>query len=247
MKPLKIFIVDDDPDFAEGVAITLEIAGHEVTFAHSGEEAVRRFQKQDFDITFMDVRMPGMNGVDSFFEIRKNKPEAKVIMMTAYSVEELLNRAIDGGALGVLHKPFGAEEILQAVESAKPAGIILLADDDPDFVEGVEQMLTNAGYHLMIAKDGKEAVEKVLTETFDVLLLDLRLPILNGLGVYQELKKQGRALPTIIVTGFDVEEAETIDALTAMSATGCLVKPIASNDLLQAVEKVMSNPAEKIL
>ena len=247
MKPLKVFIVDDDPDFAEGVAITLEIAGHQVTFARSGEEAVRKFQHQDFDITFMDVRMPGMNGVDSFFEIRKSKPDAKIVMMTAYSVEELLNRAIEGGALGVLHKPFGAEEILQAVERAKTAGIILLADDDADFVEGIKRTLTDAGYHLVVASNGKEAVEKALAEKFDVLLLDLRLPILNGLEVYMELNKRGCALPTIIVTGFDVEEAETIDTMTAMSAKGCLVKPIAASDLLHAVERVISNPAEKFL
>ena len=75
----KIFIVDDDPDFTEGVALFLEVAGHAVETASSREAAVQKFSEQDFDITFMDVRMPGMNGVESCFEIRKIKPDAKVI------------------------------------------------------------------------------------------------------------------------------------------------------------------------
>ncbi len=246
MIPLKVFIVDDDPDFAEGVAITLELAGHEVELAHSGEEAVRKYREQEFDITFMDVRMPGMNGVDSFFEIRKTAPDAKVIMMTAYSVEELLSRAMEAGALGILHKPFGAEEILKMVESAKPARMVLLADDDPDFVEGVEKTLSEAGYQLIVARTGEEAVDKALSEPFDVLLLDLRLPVLNGLEVYLELKRHERALPTIIVTGYASEEAEAITELYAISANGCLVKPIAADTLLNAVEQVISDPAAKI-
>ncbi|MEE8270346.1 MAG: response regulator [Alphaproteobacteria bacterium] len=101
-------VVDDDPDFAEGVAITLKIAGHEVEFARNGHEAVRKFRDRCFDITFMDVRMPGISGVQTFLEIRKIKTDANVVMMTAYRVENLLNQAIEGGAVGVMQKPLDA-------------------------------------------------------------------------------------------------------------------------------------------
>ena len=138
MKPLKIFIVDDDPDFSDGMALTLEIEGYDVTRASSGDEAIRRFREEDFDVTFMDVRMPGKNGVESFLEIRKDRPHARVVMMTAYSVESLLKQAVDGGAIGVLHKPFSSQELLKILDEVKPAGMILPVDDDPDFVEGVE-------------------------------------------------------------------------------------------------------------
>ncbi len=245
MKPLKVFIVDDDPDFAEGVALTLEIAGHQVEFAYSGEEAVRRFREQDFDITLMDVRMPGMSGVDSFFEFRKIKPDAKVVMMTAYSVEDLLRRAIEAGALGVMHKPFGSDQLLKILNEARPAGVILVADDDPDFVEGVETALTAAGYSVSVARTGQEAVDKVLADGFDVLILDLRLPVLNGLQVYQTLKEHDKALPTIIVTGYEAEETETILALRQMSVKGCLAKPFDSAELLQFVGRLISQPARE--
>jgi CheY-like chemotaxis protein len=245
MRPLKIFIVDDDPDFAEGIAITLEFAGHQVAFARSGEEAVRKFREVDFDITFMDVRMPGINGVESFFEFRKIRPEAKVVLMTAHSVEDMLRRAIDAGALGVMHKPFGSDELLRVLNDVKPAGVILVADDDPDFVEGVERVLSGAGYTVIAARTGQEAVDKALGDGFDVLILDLRLPILSGLEVYLKLKEHDRTLPTIIATGYDVEESESIDALLQMSVMGCLVKPIASADLLGAIEQSMAKSTQE--
>lgn len=239
MKPQKIFIVDDDPDFAEGMAINLEIEGHYVSSATSGEEAVRRFAQEDFDITFMDVRMPGMNGVESFLEIRKLKPDAKVVMMTAYRVEELLRQAIDQGALGVLTKPIESDALLKALKNALPAGIILVADDDPDFVEGLETVLGSEGYAVITARTGAEAIDQALHEDLDILLLDLKMPVLSGLEVYAELKKRGRSLPTIIVTGHDVEEAESLDRLRQMSIAGCLVKPIAAAELLRAIEEIL--------
>lgn len=239
MKPLKIFVVDDDPDFAEGIAITLELEGHHVTFASSGEEAIRRFAEQDFDVTLMDVRMPGMDGVESLMEIRKIQPDAKVVMMTAYSVEDLLRQAMAEGALGVLHKPVASDTLLKALQAASPAGVILVADDDPDFASGMETTLTAAGYTVAIARTGQEAVDKVLDNGFDVLLLDMRLPVLSGLEVYRELKKHGRILPTIIVTGYDVEESANIRELLQMSAKGCLVKPVGTADLLQAIEELV--------
>ena len=65
--------------------------------------------------TFLRV----LNGVESFFEIRKIKPNANVVMMTAYSVRELLAQAIEGGALGVLHKPVGSKEFIKALDAER--------------------------------------------------------------------------------------------------------------------------------
>ena len=110
---MRIFIVDDHRDVAEGLADVLRMHGHEVEVAHNGEQAIRIFKEQDFDIAFMDVMMPGMNGVESFLEIRKIKPDAKVVMMTGYSVTQLLDQAIENGAYGVLHKPVSMDEVLE--------------------------------------------------------------------------------------------------------------------------------------
>jgi CheY-like chemotaxis protein len=111
-KQLQILVVDDDKDNANSLAEIFEMEGHIVTTANSGKEAIMAYERKNFDIAFMDIAMPEKNGVESFFEIRKLKPLAQVYMMTGYSVEELVQRAIDNGALGVLHKPVDIARVL---------------------------------------------------------------------------------------------------------------------------------------
>jgi len=238
MKALSIFIVDDDQDFAESLAEILTGAGHRVELCFDGETAVRIFQEKEFDITFMDVKLPHKNGVESFFEIRKINPRARVVMMTAYSVEQLVAQAIRNGAIGVLRKPFDTSRVMGMLEDVQPDGVILMADDDPDFVDSLRQLLVDNGYKVVVARTGREAVTTILADGIDILVLDLKLPVLSGLEVYLELKRRNRALPTIIVTGYAVEEAETMDQLRAMSVAGCLVKPFDPQKLLEIIQAI---------
>jgi CheY-like chemotaxis protein len=111
-KQLQILVVDDDLDNANSLAEVFATEGHIVTTANSGKQAIRAYEQKNFDLAFMDIAMPEQNGVESFFEIRKLRPQARVYMMTGYSVEELIRQAIDNGALGVLHKPVDPNEVL---------------------------------------------------------------------------------------------------------------------------------------
>src|SRR5215212_9261324 len=104
-RELKILVVDDDEDNTCSLCELFELEGHKATMAHSGEAAIAAYMNENFDLAFMDVMMPGLNGVESFMEIRKLKPEARVYMMTGYSVEQLLQQAMEHGAMGVLSKP----------------------------------------------------------------------------------------------------------------------------------------------
>ncbi|HBO42889.1 MAG TPA: hypothetical protein DD670_02925 [Planctomycetaceae bacterium] len=234
----RILIVDDDRDFAEGLADVLLPRGFEVELAFSGEEALTKFIHGDFDVTFMDVRLPGKNGVESFLEIRARKPHARVIMMTGYSVEQLLEQAVAGGAWAVLHKPLGPERVLQLLRDIIPAGI-LIADDDPDTVQGIREVLESKGYRVYAARDGQEAIDRAREDGIDVLLLDLHMPILGGLEVYLELRRLGLAIPTIIVTAYAREEAAALDTLRSLSVEGVLRKPFNPRDLVELIESLV--------
>jgi two-component system response regulator HydG len=233
----RVFIVDDDRDFAESLALLIEGRDCEVELAFSGEEAIEKFRQRDFDITFMDVRLPGKDGVESFLEIRKLRPAARVVMMTGYSVEQLLEQAVERGAWGVLNKPIDVHRMLGMIEKIKPDGI-LIVDDDPDFVESIKDLLVGNGYTVFVAIDGREAIERVRPDGIDILILDLRLPILGGLETYLELKKIGHALPTIIVTAYPEEYADEINQLRSLSVSGILRKPFDPAELLDAVEQL---------
>ena len=158
------------------------------------------------------------------------------MLMTAYSFDELVSEALEGGALGVLNKPFTTGEVLDAVESIRGGGLVLVVDDDPDFVESVTALLEGRGYSVCSASNGQAGVQAVLdAEKVDFLILDLHLPMLSGFEVFLELKRLGREIPTIIVTGYASENVENIDSLRSMAHTGCLVKPFAPAELLDAL------------
>jgi two-component system, NtrC family, response regulator HydG len=237
MKPMRVFIVDDDRDLAESLSIALEGGGCEVELAYSGEEAIKIFREKDFDIAFMDVKLPGKNGVESFLEIKKIKPGVKVVMMTGYSVEQLLEQALNNGAKGILHKPIDMNKLLEILRDVSEKGI-LVVDDDSDFVASTREFLSSYGYRVFVASNGEEAIRRVHENSIDVLILDLRMPILNGLETCIQLKKEGLSIPTIIVTAFAEEEKGVIDKLSLMPICGILKKPFDPKDLIAAIDRL---------
>ena len=237
MRPASVMIVDDDVDLAESLAEMLILQGHAVQVASNGQEAVERHRKGEFDITFMDVRMPVMNGVDSFFAIRALRPNAKVVLMTGYE-ESIVAKALAAGALGLLTKPFKIEELLDKLADATRP-IVLVADDDPDFVASLGELLGVHGYDSVVAATGADAVERVKNGPVGVLILDLRLPIMNGLEVYEELRKRGNPPPTIIVTGHAADAQDSLVALRAMTVSDCLEKPVDPNILITKIRRLL--------
>jgi len=235
---LRALIVDDDQDHAESVADVLDLRGYAVELAFSGEEGAERFRAADFDIVLMDVKLPGMNGVETFFEFRKIRPDARVLMMTGYSVEELVAQAVENGALGVLYKPFAMEKLLAVLDRVKPRGMVLVADDDPDFAGSIAPLLQQQGYRVEIARDGRDALGKVEAGAIDCLILDMRMPLLSGLEVYLSLKEGARLVPTIFVTGF-AEEAGALDTVRAFTRD-LLVKPFDPAELLRMIEAALA-------
>ena len=240
MAPISVFIVDDDKDLAESLSIALEGSGCEVEIAYTGEEAVRIFREKDFDIAFMDVKLPGMNGVESFLEIKKIKPGAKVVMMTGYSVEQLIEQALDHGAWGVLYKPIDMKILLEHLERIDEQGI-LVVDDDPDFAESTRDFLTQHGYRVFVAYNGEEAISCLHSKAIDILVLDLRMPILNGLKTCMQLNKEGITVPTIIVTAYADKEKRAVKVLCSMPFCGLLKKPFDPKDLIDAIKRIQKS------
>ncbi len=110
-----ILVVDDLRSISLTLGGILEDEGHNVVTAEDGYQAIEAVRKTHFDVIFMDIKMPGINGVQTFIEIKKIDPKAVVIMMTGYSVEDLVKRAVREGAYTCLHKPFDMEKVITLV------------------------------------------------------------------------------------------------------------------------------------
>jgi two-component system, NtrC family, response regulator HydG len=238
MATADILIVDDDLDLAEGLAEVLQLEGHATEIVSNGRTALERCRLKAFDLILMDVRMPVMNGVDSFLEIRKIRPDAKVMMMTGHQ-EPIVARALEAGALGLLRKPFTVDALLGALQStARP--LALVGDEDASFVGTLRQQLATSGYAAAVVESGEEAVACVRDGGVDILLMDLKLPVSYGLEVYDDLAKRGNAPSTIIVTTKATERWDTIDVLRQISASEYLTKPVDPDLLVALVEWIVA-------
>lgn len=116
-RKLNILVVDDDAANAESLAELFEMDDHRVIIAYDGQQAVEAFSLNKVDVGFFDVMMPNKNGVDSFMEIKSAHPDARVYFMTGYSADDLIQKAVAGGALGVFSKPVDLSRLLKAVET----------------------------------------------------------------------------------------------------------------------------------
>jgi len=112
-----ILVVDDDFGSREILADVLTDEGYTVVTAGDGYDALKKMQAwKHFDLCILDIRLPGMDGVTTLKMIKKTLPQAQAIMITGYSVEDLIKEALVSGAYTCLHKPFDFKEMLELVK-----------------------------------------------------------------------------------------------------------------------------------
>ena len=112
-----ILIADDDLDVLESTQYMLLDEGYEVITAHNGAEAVDMYKKHNPDIVFLDIRMPILNGYEAFFDIKRYDSNAKIVFITAFTIDnEKTEKAKDAGLLDLLHKPIEFKQIINIIK-----------------------------------------------------------------------------------------------------------------------------------
>jgi two-component system response regulator HydG len=242
-KKASILIVDDNVSLCKTMAFVLEHKGYAVTTVNSGYEAVEAVQEKSFDIIFMDIKMPLMNGVETFKKLKGIRPGATVVMMTAYSVENLVQEALREGAYGILYKPVDIKKVVAIIDEAKKAkqgALILVVDDDPGTCVTLKNVLAQRGYKVSIAYTGEEAMAKAQESIYDIFFIDMKLPTINGLETYLAIKEINPEAVAIIITGYREEMDRLVEQAISHSAYTCLYKPLDLAKILDVVDEIMA-------
>ncbi len=114
----RIHLIDDEPIIHDVLGQLLEAEGYRVEISASGEEALKKFEEQKFDLILLDLLMPGMDGLEVLRRIKRIDPEALVIIITAYASVESALAAIKMGAYDYIQKPFKNDELLMTIKRA---------------------------------------------------------------------------------------------------------------------------------
>src|SRR3990172_756781 len=187
-KKAKILVVDDMKGMRLTLAVTIEEMGYDVTGVEDGYQAIDAVKKAHFDLIFMDIKMPGINGVQTFREIKKITPRSVVVMMTGFAVEDLVKEALEEGAFSVVYKPFDTDKVVSLVEAVLKTVLILVVDDRSADRHVLSQILRDKGYRVAEATDGDHAIQVVKDHHYDVIFMDIKLPGRDGLVTFQEIK-----------------------------------------------------------
>lgn len=125
-----VLVVDDDPGIVTTLRDILHAWGYEVDVARSGYEAVEHVRRSRPDCILMDIRMPGMDGVEAFRRIKRIAPDSPVIFVTAYADSDLVDDAFREGAVEVIPKPLDLKGLLRLLESVTVTSPTRITDDE---------------------------------------------------------------------------------------------------------------------
>lgn len=118
MDSAKVLVVDDEVDFNQTIVKRLVRRGFTVNSAFSGNEALAALKFKSYDVILLDVKMPGMDGIETLREIRKRHPEVEVILLTGHASVESGVQGMSMGANDYLLKPVDFEDLLSAIHQA---------------------------------------------------------------------------------------------------------------------------------
>ena len=117
--PIRILLVDDEKDFVEMLALRLNEMGERVFSSFSGQECLEMLEKNGFDVVVLDIKMPGMDGIETLREIKRRFPLVEVILLTGHGTTETAVEGMKLGAFDYLLKPASFDDLTMKLDGAR--------------------------------------------------------------------------------------------------------------------------------
>ena len=246
LKDLRVLIVDDNQTARTVIADSLSAVGMFVETADSGAEALRTLDQKGsdyYDLLLLDWRMPEMNGIELAQVIQDRAPQfgsPAVMMVTAHELANLRDQAVEVGVQAFLRKPVNTSVLFDAIADAVGRGAfmhkgprsarrtsagevrfdsalrVLVAEDNDINQQVIREILKAAGLDVDLVSDGLAAVQAVQAQPYDLVLMDVQMPVLDGIEATQQIRqfKSKEDLPIVALTAhaMEAERQRCLDA-----------------------------------
>lgn len=235
-KNKRILVVDDDPGIRSSLSRILRSLGHEIQVARDGFEAIGICEEFSPDLLLIDIRMPGIDGVETFRRLRQQWPSLVAIFMSAYSSSEKSSEAEERGAISVLAKPLNLTRLMDLVQASLSAAPILIVDDDSALLKSISRALGSKGIAVEAVASLREAVHALRQRPNRVVVADVFLNDGFGYQLLDEFGDREEHPPLVLITG----RPEWKDSEIAHQVEGkvvCLMKPIDIDQLISQVTR----------
>lgn len=203
----RILVVDDNRDLAENVAEILSDEGFEADVFTDPTEALEKLVPGRYAVAVLDIRMPVMDGIELYRELKRRDPVLPAIAMTAYAHDDRIRAAVDEGVIAVLPKPLDVPRLLSKLASVVEGEKALVVEDDVDLAQNLVEALSDRGFAARAAHSCAEARQLAAAGPPSVLLVDYRLPDGDGLDLVEEFCR-GSSCTAVLFSGWVRELAE---------------------------------------
>jgi two-component system response regulator HydG len=233
-----ILVVDDEVDTCHNLSDILTDLGYRVDIAHDGPGALELVDKDHYDVALLDLKMPGMDGLTLYREIKRRRAGTVAIIVTAYAGSGTAAEALAAGAWHVVPKPVDFPKMLGLVNEALDQPLVLVVDDDPDLCMSLWDLLREGGYRVSVAHDDQQAAAQLKDTAFRIVLIDMKLPNRDGTQVFRMVRQTNPHAHTIVITGHRSETEELVQKLIDEGADAVCYKPFDVPALLATLKRL---------
>jgi CheY-like chemotaxis protein len=233
-----ILVVDDDVDTCHNLRDILSEMGYDVDIAHDGLQALDKVRHKNYDLALLDLKMPGMDGITLYREIRKLQASAVALVVTAFAGGSSTDQALAAGAWRVLSKPVDLTLLLQLVQAAVDQPLIMVIDDDHDLCNSLWDLLREQGFRVGLAHDDRDAARQLGGQKYRVVLIDMKLPSGDGRQVFRMVREANPEARTVVITGHREELDTLVQQVVAEGADAICYKPFDVPRLLTTLQKL---------
>jgi len=233
---LKVLLVDDEKEFVESLSERLELRNVEAEVAYNGEQALEAIKREKPDVMVLDLRMPGIDGIEVLRKVRQSDPDMEVVILTGHGTDKDEEEVLKLGASALLKKPVDIDQLTRTFRKEKLK--VLLVDDEKEFVESLSERLELRNLSAEVAYNGEQALQTLKQGQPDVMVLDLRMPGIDGIQVLRKVRKKHPDVAVVILSGHGTDKDQK-EALR-LGASAYLKKPVDVDQLVGTLHKVWS-------
>ena len=259
---IRLLLVDDEEEFLASAAPALKKRGLEVVTACDGLEALKMIEAQPFDVIVLDIKMPGIDGAEVSRRLRKEHEQLPIIILTGHGSVPQAFEASKRGVYDYLAKPCDIDVLAQKINdaakthpidpvakarwergTASSAISVLIVDDEPEFLASLKPVLDRRKMIVLTAQSGEDALATLSSMVVDIVVLDVKMPGMDGIEVLRRIKSEYPLVEVILLTGHPNVE----NALQGVKsgAFDYLVKPPDVNDLAELIRKAYRHRQEE--
>lgn len=231
----RVLVVDDEVDTCANLSDILTDLGYQVDVAYNGPSALELVKQNTYDVALLDLKMPGMDGLELYRRIKKLQSGTVAIVVTAYASSSTANEALAAGAWQILSKPVDLTKLLALVDEAMEQPVVLIVDDDHDLCESLWDVFRERGYRVCMAHDPREAAERLRRRAHHVVLIDMKLPQGSGADVFRLVRQANPQARTVLVTGLRGEMEQLVEKTLSEGADAACYKPFDIPQLLETL------------